>query len=141
MQLAYAVSLTPEEGEFIVQCRDLPELLTSGKDRAEALAMAEDAMAVVLLTYLEEGAAMPTPSAPTEGEVLVRPPVATAAKLAVVQAFREAGISPSELARRMGVARNEAVRVLDPNHNTKIERLDEAARVLGQRLVVSVEAA
>lgn len=141
MQIAYPVSIAPEEGEFIIQCRDLPELLTSGKDRADAIEMAEDAMAVVLLTYMEEGADLPMPSPAGPGEVLVQPPAATAAKLAVWQVFRAAGISKSELARRMGVAHNEAMRILDPNHKTKIERLEDAARVLGQRLVISVEAA
>ena len=31
--------------------------------------------------------------------------------------------------------------MLDPEHPTKIERLDEAIRALGQRLVLTVEAA
>lgn len=141
MPIAYPVTLSQEEGEFIVAARDLPELLTSGSSRAEALEMAEDAMAVVLLTYMEDGTALPAPSAPAKGEVLVYPPLATAAKLAVWQAFVAADISKAELARRMGVAHNEAVRVLDPNHKTKIERLEEAARVLGTRLVVTAEAA
>jgi hypothetical protein len=31
--------------------------------------------------------------------------------------------------------------MLDPEHPTKIERLDESIRALGQRLVLTVEAA
>ena len=134
MPIAYPVRLDSEDGELIVTARDLPELLTSGKDQAEALEMAEDALAVVLLTYMQDGKALPAPSRPEPGELIVFPPVDTAAKLAVWEAFLAAGISKSELARRMGVAPTEAMRILDPNHNTKIERLAEAARALGSPL-------
>ena len=61
-----------------------------------------------------------------------------AAKVALYQAFREAGISKSELARRLGVDHREARRLLDPRHGSSLDRLDEAVTALDKRLVVSL---
>jgi antitoxin HicB len=45
----FSVVLEPEEGGgFIVRVPSLPEIVTYGHDQAEALAMADDAIALVL---------------------------------------------------------------------------------------------
>lgn len=67
------------------------------------------------------------------------PPVV--AKLAVLDAFRNASLSKSEFARRLGKDEKEVRRILDPRHSTKLSTLTEALRVLGYRLVVAVEKA
>ena len=64
-----------------------------------------------------------------------------AAKLAFVDAFREAGISKSEFGRRIGKDEKEVRRLLDPKHPTKLSTLTAALGILGQRLIVGVEAA
>ena len=102
--------------------------------------MAEDALAVVLLTYLEKGMPLPKPRKARAGERMVVVPAATAAKIVVIQAFAASGISKVELARRLGVAENEARRILDPNHATKLDKLDLAARALGKRIAVDLAA-
>jgi antitoxin HicB len=83
MPIAYPVSLIPDEGDLVVRCRDLPELLTAGADEAEALDNAEDALVVTLLTYVEKGITLPRPSTPAKGERLVHVPAHVAAKLAI----------------------------------------------------------
>lgn len=137
----YPLRFSPEDGDIVVTSRDLPELLTSGDTLDSAKELAEDALAVVLLTYMERGQNLPAPSAAQDGEILIAPPAPVAAKLAVWQAFVESGISKSELARRMGVAEGEVRRVLDPNYGSKLDRLDQAARALGKRLTVELAAA
>ena len=62
-----------------------------------------------------------------------------AAKLALIEAVREAGLSKSEFARRIGKDEKEARRLLDPKHPTKLSTLVAALRELGQRLVIGVE--
>lgn len=141
MRGSFPVFLTADEGTIIVRCRDLPELLTFGDDEASALASAEDALEVVLLSYAEKGIDTPTPSVPMAGEHLVHLAARVAAKLAVIEAFRRSGISKSELARRMGVGEGEARRVLDPDYGSKLDKLELAARALGQRLVIGLEKA
>ena len=49
MRYAYPCTLVPEDGGgFFVSFPDVPEALTGGADRLEALQMAEDALAVAL---------------------------------------------------------------------------------------------
>ena len=137
---AYPASLEPGDtaGVTVVTFPDLPEAITEGTGPAEARAMAADALGMVLLAYLREGRALPAPSA---GREMITPNPEVAAKLAVIEAFRAAGISRSELARRLGRDEKEARRILDPTHRTKLQTLAAALAVLDRRLVIGVEAA
>jgi antitoxin HicB len=51
---------------------------------------------------------------------------------------REAGISNSELARRMRLDEKEARRILDPHHPTKLPRIEEALSVLGRHVQLAL---
>jgi len=56
----FTVVLEPEEeGGFTVRVPSLPEIVTYGKDEAEALAMAEDAIRLVLEDSLARGEPLP----------------------------------------------------------------------------------
>lgn len=129
---------TEREGGFVVTFPDVPEAITEGEHMADARLMAQDALGIVLLTYLEQG--MPLPEAEAEG-VMIVPEPEVAAKIAVIETFRAAGISRTELARRMGKDEKEARRVLDPNVSTKLPLLIQALAAMGQRLVIGLEAA
>ncbi|SMF06788.1 antitoxin HicB [Xaviernesmea oryzae] len=137
---AYAAQFesTETEGGFVVTFPDVPEAITEGGDMTEAREMAADALGVALLTYLELG--RPLPDALTEG-TMISPDPNVAAKIAVIETFASAGISRSELARRMGKDEKEARRVLDPNVSTKLPLLVQALSAMGRRLVVGLEAA
>ena len=64
MHYVYPCVLTPEEeGGLFVSFPDVPGALTCGDDRAEALAMAEDALAVALTGYVHKRWDIPVPSA------------------------------------------------------------------------------
>jgi antitoxin HicB len=125
------------KGVAVVTFPDVPEAITEGRGETDALKEAEDALGVALLSYPLRGLPLPKPRARTGRPVTVAPEVA--AKLAVLEAFAASGMSKSELARRLGVSENEARRILDPLHATKLPRLAEALAVLGRRLVVGVE--
>jgi antitoxin HicB len=140
MHTGFAVLLTDMDGEIIVTCRDLPEVVTSGTNEADALEMAEDAIDVVVSGAIDDGREVPEPTKVQEGEHIVNLPAQTAAKLAVWRAFLAAGISKAELARRLGVGENEARRILSPRYKTKLDRLEAAARALGTRIVIDLAA-
>ncbi len=56
----FTVVLEPEEeGGFTVRVPSLPEIVTYGKDEAEALAMAEDAIRLVLEDSMPRGEPLP----------------------------------------------------------------------------------
>lgn len=138
----YAYPAVFEPGDnpriVVVTFPDLPEAITEGAGEVEARTMASDALGLTLLTYLREGRPLPQAS---EGPVMVMPDPDVTAKVAVIEAFREAGISRSELARRLGRDEKEARRILDPMHPTKLPMLSAALAVLGRRLVIGIDEA
>jgi antitoxin HicB len=68
----FAVVLEPEEdGGFTVRVPSLPEIVTYGKDEREALAMAEDAIRLVLEDCAARGDSIPNGEPPRIREVTV----------------------------------------------------------------------
>ena len=130
-----------DERGIVVTFPDVPEAITEGADVAEARAMAEEALALALLSYPKRGLPLPLPR--EHGGDLIPIIVASedAAKLAVLDAWRQAGVGKSDLARRLGKDEKEVRRILDPMHPTKLSLLEATLRALGRRLVISTEAA
>src|SRR5262245_21238714 len=81
---------------IVVSFPDVPEAITQGDDATDARTMAEEALGLALLSYPLRG--LPLPKAKARGRDLVPIAVApdVAAKLAVLEAFSEAGISKAE---------------------------------------------
>jgi antitoxin HicB len=123
---------------YVVSFPDVPEAITQGRDLPDARAMAEEALGLALLSYPERGLKLPKPRAGGKGRVPVAVIPEVAAKLAVLESFTAAGITKSELARRIGKDEKEVRRILDPKHATKLPALTAALRALGKRLVVGV---
>jgi antitoxin HicB len=139
---AYAVQLEPpKEGGYVVTCRDLPEVVTQGDDFDEALVQARDAMDEAFAARIDDGEKFPEFSAPRKREYVVAPSSDLSAKAALYLAIREAAISKADLARMLRVDEKEVRRLLDPHHPSKLPRMEEALRVLGKRLVLSLQPA
>lgn len=143
MQFVYPAMLTPDEtdGGFVVTFRDWPEAITQGDAVEEALSEAADCLEEAVAARIDDGRDVPPPSAVLPGEYGVAVPIQTALKAALYLAVREAGVSKSELARRLGVHEKEARRLLDPRHASKAETLERALAAVGWRLAVEVRAA
>lgn len=68
----FAVVLEPEEeGGFTVRVPAIPEIITYGKDEREALAMAEDAIRLVIADCAARGEPIPEGGPPRIREVTV----------------------------------------------------------------------
>ena len=139
----YAAEFEPGDrrGVVVVSFPDVPEAITQGDDMADARAQAEEALGLALLSYPQRGLPLPKAKTKTKGGVMIAVAPEVAAKLAVLEAFAEAGINKSEFARRMGKDEKEVRRILDPRHPTKLPAMVEALRALGKRLVIGVEEA
>lgn len=128
------------DGGFIVTFPDVPEAITQGNDLADAKASASDALGLALRGYLVHGKPLPVASTrKARGLTDVPVDAVNALKIAVIGAFRAAGMSKSEFARQLGKAEIEARRILDPDHPTKLAALEAALRTLGKEVVVSVK--
>ena len=142
MRYAYPCTLTPEEeGGLLVTFPDVPEALTCGDDRGDALAMAKDALAVALAGYVHERRDIPAPSATAKGMELVPLPPVIAAKLALYTAMRAEGITKVALAARLGLSEAAVRKLLDPDHRSHIGPVEKALKAVGRTLVVEDKAA
>lgn len=126
---------------FIATFPDVPEALTEGATRDDALANAADALEVALLGRMKDGDDIPAMTDTPHGGEPVYLAAHAAAKLAFYVAFRQSGLSQSALARKIGKDEAEVRRMLDPYHATKLPPLEEALLALGKRLVIEVKAA
>jgi antitoxin HicB len=128
-----------EDGQVHVFFDAYPEAVAAGPDVLSALAEAELALEAAVLGRLADGMDLPLPKrVGASGGVLVAVPALAAAKAVTITTWREANITKTELARRLGVEEGEVRRILDPYHRTKIDRLAAATAALGRRIVIGV---
>jgi len=135
----YPVTVTQHPDCWIVQFIDIPPAITAGQTREEALLNAEDCLDVALLCLFDdEDQPFPPPPSPG-GDARVSPTAPIAAKLALMIAWRDSGLSKSAFARRLGKSESEVRnRILNPKHKTALATLDAAARALGKRLTIDI---
>lgn len=139
MRQAYPVNLRPNgQGGFIARFPDIPEALTEADTRTEVLELAQDALVVALSGYLDHRQDIPPPSPAKRGQASVALPPSIALKLAIYQAMRDQGVSQSELARRLGCDARQVRRILDLDHNSRLDLLQAALEALGKKLVLDV---
>lgn len=137
MRYVYPCVLAPEhEGGFSVTFPDVPEALTCGNDRAEALAMAVDALATALAGYVQEHWDIPSPGIPTSGQEQIAVPPVVASKLALYRCMRKQGITKVALAKRLGLSEGAVRKLLKLDHRSHINQVERALRVVGRCLVV-----
>ncbi len=139
--LAWPVALVPaEEGGFVVNFPDFSEGWTQGDTREEAIAQAADLLETMVANSMAEGWDLPDPSSPA-GRPLVPLAPLVAAKAELYRTMRRAGITKAELARRVGVSPQQAQRLFDIRHASRLDQIEAAMRALGRRLVVTSDAA
>ncbi|WP_206950676.1 type II toxin-antitoxin system HicB family antitoxin [Trinickia acidisoli] len=134
----YPARLIPDGTGFAVKFRDIPEALTCGATREEAIDMARDALATAMDFYFEDKRVVPMPSPPKRGDVVIDLPASVAAKVLLLNAMLAQKVSAAELARRLHTRRQEINRVIDLRHTTKIDTIATALSALGMHLELSI---
>ncbi len=133
--LSYPVKLTPDDNTFLVTSPDFPELKTFGETRDDALMYAVGAFSEAIAARIAYREDLPTPS---KGQTRVALSTQTALKVLLYQAMRDGKVNKAELARRLHCHGPQVDRLLDLNHASRLDQIDAAFNVVGQR--VSVEA-
>jgi antitoxin HicB len=138
----YALEVHEEPGSVWLSCAEIPEMHAAGDCLGTALDSALDSIETALSIYVDGRRAIPTGHAGEHaGQVVLRLPALTAAKVALWNTLLESGVSKAELARRLGVQRPQVDRLVDFLHHSKIENVERALQQLGRRISISVEAA
>src|SRR5271167_2222052 len=133
-----AVLTVNPDGGFTVTFRNVPEAITEGDTRDEALLRAEDALESALAMYVAAKEPLPTSSEMEPEEVMVPLSALGMAKTALYDAMRDQGVGRAELARRLRWHLPQVNRVLDPRHASRMEHVEAALAALGLRLIVGV---
>ncbi len=141
--MTYPVTLIEdhETGQVMAKFPDVPEATTVGRDASDALEWALDALIVALSGYMDEGRQVPAPSAAAPGATAVTLPVLVSAKLAIYEAMRRQKITQLALAQKLGVDARQVRRLLDLDHNSRMDQVEAALKAVGMRLVVSAKEA
>ena len=136
--LNYPAHVQKERDGYVVTFRDIPEALTSGATRQEALDMAQDALATAMDFYVEDRRQVPLPSKPRKGEDVVLMPASIAVKVLLLNEMLKENVTPSKLAKKLDTTPQTVTRIVDLHHATKIDTLAAAFRAMGKTLTFSV---
>ena len=138
--MRYPLTLRPDRnGTSIAQAVDVPGALSVGRDEADAITQASDALMTLFAHLVSEGEPIPLPSRPKRGQVCAVLPSIVAAKLAIYQAMHDAGLTQAALAARLGCDPRQVRRLLDLDHRSRLDQLEAALASLGKRLVIEVQ--
>lgn len=138
--MRFAIVLTHDDNDTLrVTIPDLPEAITFGEDREDALLRAVDAIETALIARVEAREKIPYPKA--KGRIFVDLPALSSAKIALYRAMQEEGIGKAALARRLGVALPQVDRLLNLKHHSRLDAVERALEVVGRKLQIVVSAA
>ncbi len=113
--MRYPVTLTKDtNGTFLVRFPDVPDAVTFGETKEEALAPSERSGVSVELPALET------------------------AKIELYRAMLTQKVNKSELARRLDWHLPQVDRVIDVHHGSQIDQIEAAFAALGKKLVLNV---
>jgi antitoxin HicB len=134
----YPARLRADEAGVTVTFRDIPEAITAGATRDEALEMAADALTLAMDFYFEDKRPVPLPSVARRGETLIALPASLSAKVLLLNEMIAQQVTAAELARRLHTRPQEVNRVIDLAHTTKIDTIASALAALGKRLQLTL---
>jgi len=137
--MRYPADLTAEEeGGFMVTFPDIPEAITQGEDREDALFHGQDALETALEFYFEAPRIVPKPSRIKPGQEFVELSPSVSAKVLLLNEMIRQKVRPAELARRLNTTPQEVNRLTNLRHATKIDRIATAVKALGKTLEIRV---
>lgn len=138
IMLVYPAQLSKVGAGYMVSFRDIPEALTEGRTKAEAMEMAADALATAMDFYFDDRREVPVPSKTKKDEIPVAIPTSLSAKILLLNEMLREGVSPASLARKLKATPQTVTRIVDLHHSTKIDTIDAALGVMGKKLVLTV---
>lgn len=130
----YPVVIERDGETWMASFPDIPEALTNGDSREEALQEAKDALLTAFEFYVEDNRPVPMPSVATEGHDVVAVPLSVWSKILLLNAMCGSGVDYDELARRLEHPPQEVRHLTDLRHDIDIDLLANALRALGRNV-------
>jgi predicted RNase H-like HicB family nuclease/transcriptional regulator with XRE-family HTH domain len=127
--MEYIAKLTTEDGRWLVEFPDCPGCQTFGETKAQALAMASEALEGWLEAHLEYGDAPPRPARHRGVPIRVGQRLAVAIQIRWLR--EDLGLTQRELAEKAGVSQQQIAKLEKPSGNPTIGTLEAIARNSG----------
>lgn len=132
------VSFDDESGEYEISYRDFSELYSSALTEDDIELEAKDGLTAFIAEQIESRIPVPAPSPAEAGDITIHLPVLTCLKIALHNAMINTGTRKVDLARKLNQKGPQIDRLLDVEHASKVETLEQALYLLGYEVSVSV---
>jgi len=133
--MVYYCTIEKEGDEYIVQFPDMPNIVTCGFSRDEALAMAKEALDGCLEADISQGNNIPKPSYKKGNPIIVANHISVAMQLREIRGDQ----SQTEVAKRLGLSYQAYQRLENPRKsNPTIKTLERIAHVFGRELNIQI---
>jgi antitoxin HicB len=126
----YPFTIREEAGKFWYSCPDIPQADGDFEDKTSAEKATVAGIIRALPFYVEKYLQIPEASIPTERQQVAKLPIQVVAKIALWNAMQADGIRVAGLARMLDLSHTVASRLVDFEHNSKIEQLEAAFKTL-----------
>jgi antitoxin HicB len=137
--LRYPVRLKKDSnGTLLVSAPDFPEVVTFGENEADALDRGADAIATAIQGRISDRQPVPSPSELKRGYQVVSLSALTWAKLELYRTMLATGTRKSDLARHLGVHAPQIDRLLDLDHDSRLDQIEKAAAAMGRELHIEM---
>ena len=136
--LRYPVTLKKDGDTLLATAPDFPEVGTFGMNKADALVRAADAIATAIQGRISDREKIPKPSQAKRGQACVTLSTLIAAKLALYDLMIKTGTRKADLARKLGLHAPQVDRLLNLDHDSRLDQIDSAVRALGKELEIRI---
>lgn len=132
------VSRDSETGQVILECKN-PSAFAFGDSLEEAVKEMHSLLLDCVSDYIDEGKIFPTVTKTAKkNEVSVELTPSETVKVLFLNSMVETKTKPIQIARRLGIAKQEVTRILNPRQKTKIDTLEKAIEATGKKLIYSI---
>lgn len=121
---------TDDNPGVALTCDAIPEFNAAGDTLAEAMVEAVDAMETALSIYVDQRRAIPEAPEAKPGQVPLRLPSVTQAKILLWNEVCSRGMRKADLCRLIGIKQAQGDRLVDFLHASKIDQVEDALRFL-----------
>ncbi len=134
---AYSIDFTPDDNNtFLATCPALPEVTTFGDTKAQAIEFASDAIVEALASRMKRNEDIPNFEETADTD-LAAIPSRVAMKTLLYKAMKRQGITKYRLMKIMDASQVQIDRLLNVQHNTNFDMLDNAMAALDGSFVIA----
>lgn len=137
--MKYALKFIKDDNDtLLVTAKDFQEFITYGENEKEALENAKDALLTVIMGRFQDRESIPYIACDVSYP-FVEVSLLITLKIAIHNAMVEKNLRKADLTRLLKLHPIQIDRLLDLNHETKLETLESTLHILGKVITVNIK--